>query len=122
MGDDDIYRGQMRQDTPLNSALCKLWYRLWQLSGFSTSASGGGITVAFNYPSGNPNTFSLTAGQGHLIPQGAFNVGVLAQTGTVLIDGISWPLLTPYNFDARIGGPLQVTCGSPGTCLINYLL
>ncbi len=45
MGDSDIYRGEMTQHTPLNSALCKIWYRLWQITGFGASGAGG-ITVA----------------------------------------------------------------------------
>lgn len=122
MGDQDVYRGEMRQDTPLNSALCKIWYRLWQISGFSTSGSGGSGGIAFTYPTGNPNTFSLTAGQSHTIPAGAFNIGILPTAGTVTVDGVSWPASTPYNFEARVAADLVVTCGSPGTAIINYLL
>lgn len=44
-GDDDIYRAQVTQRTPLNVALCAIWYRLWQLTGFGSSG-GGGIAVA----------------------------------------------------------------------------
>lgn len=40
-GDDDIYRGQVTQRTPLNVALCAIWYRLWQITGFGSSGSGG---------------------------------------------------------------------------------
>lgn len=72
-GDSDIYRGEMRQDTPLNVALCKLWYRIWQLTGFSASGSGVvGLTVLpkqYTTPSNfvpvttNGNAVTILAGE-----------------------------------------------------------
>ncbi len=46
MGDDDIYRQAVKQRTPLNHALCAIWYRLWELTGFSSTGGSGGIAIA----------------------------------------------------------------------------
>lgn len=54
-GDSDIYRGQVNQRTPLNVALCAIWYRLWQITGFSNSGSGGTFVVA------NPATYNVSS-------------------------------------------------------------
>ncbi len=61
-GDDDIYRAQVTQRTPLNVALCAIWYRLWQLTGFSSSGSGG---VPVTPSGGVVRTFTLTAATGN---------------------------------------------------------
>lgn len=88
-------------------------------------AQVGGVAATFAqfqaYPSGTPSIFSKTAGQTETIPVGAFNIGVMFLTGTGTIGGVSWPLLTPFNIDARIASTLAVVCGSPGTALVNYL-
>lgn len=83
MSDSDIYRGEMRQDVPLNSALCKIWYRIWQLSGFSASGAGGIVitpqTVAFQ-------SFLLSAGAAS-IPVGAIGWTFTILTGTADFNG-----------------------------------
>ncbi len=70
MGDDDIYRAPVKQHTPLNVALCAIWYRLWQITGFGASGSGG-ITIA---PSLGTYSYFHVAANGTLsggIPQSA---------------------------------------------------
>lgn len=54
----------MRQNTPLNVALCKLWYRLWQLTGFSTSGDeGGGSQQAPTWEASTAASFAVAAGK-----------------------------------------------------------
>lgn len=37
---DDIYRAPVKQRTPLNQALCAIWYQLWKLGGEGGSSGG----------------------------------------------------------------------------------
>lgn len=78
-GDSDIYRGQVTQRTPLNEALCAIWYRLWQLTGFSSSGSGG-IVITPQTVTRVP--FKIGASDSQLIPAGAKGYGFSVTAGT----------------------------------------
>lgn len=89
---------------------------------YPSSGGGGSSGVVIRYPSGTLSVFSKTAGQTETIPVGAFNIGILITSGTAMIGGVSWPVNTPFNLEARTAATITVVCGSPGTAVINYLL
>ena len=116
-GDSSIYDGQMRQNTPLNVALCKIWYRLWQLSGFSTSGDEGGGTQQ------TPAASSTTASTGS-VPAGFKSVAFVTSSDWVgTIAGGSWPASASLSFSAdqfRTLGGINYT-RSAGTLYIATL-
>ncbi len=72
-------------------------------------------------PSGTPSIFAKTAGQTETIPIGAFNIGVIINTGTGTIGGVAWPTGVPFNISAKTAATIAVVCATPGTASINYL-
>lgn len=78
-GDSDIYRGKVTQRTPLNQALCAIWYRLWQLTGFSSSGSGG---IVITPQIVNRVPFKIAASGTQAIPTGAKGYGWTVTAGT----------------------------------------
>lgn len=118
-GDEDIYRGQVRQNTPLNAALCAIWYRLWQLTGFSASGSGG-ISVTFQPTTVIPHFVLVSAGSSHVIPAGAIGAGVLITTGTGTLNGVSWPVLVPWNEQNKLSSAVTLQLGATSTAQVYY--
>lgn len=78
-GDSDIYRGSPGQRTPLTHILCMIWYRIWQLTGFSASGSGG-IPLTSQTVTRVP--FKIGASGTQLIPTGAKGYGWTVTAGT----------------------------------------
>jgi len=83
----------MRQDTPLNSALCKIWYRLFQLTGFSNSGESG---------EGSQQTPALTAATSNgAVAAGFKSVGFVTSSDWVgTIAGASFPASASINYNA----------------------
>lgn len=118
MGDSDIYRGEMRLETPLNSALCKIWYRLWQITGFETPGGGtpgGGtpVTVTSTAPTSGG---SVTAGS-----KGASFVTSADFVGT--INGATFPASASKNINPPLGyvNPIIPYTVSAGTLYIDVM-
>lgn len=102
-----------------------------------SSGGGGGITTngltdaqlraaavpvsPSSYPSGTLTVRAKAAGETENIPVGAFQIGVIFNTGTGTINGVAWPTGLPFNIEARTAAAIAVVCGSPGTASINYL-
>lgn len=111
------------------------WVRLQILLALQALAPGGpgaGLTDAqlraaavpvslSSYPSGTLTVRAKAAGETENIPIGAFQIGVIFNTGTGTINGVAWPTGLPFNIEARTAAAIAVVCGSPGTASINYL-
>lgn len=103
-GDSDIYRGQVDQRTPLNVALCAIWYRLWQITGFSSSG-GGGISVSFTPVVVTPHFVVTTTT--YSIPVGAINSSVFINSGTYTLNGVAQPN-TSWTEPNKLGSAVAV--------------
>ncbi len=72
-------------------------------------------------PSGTLTVLAKVAGETATIPIGAFNIGVIFNTGTGTIGGVAWPTGVPFNITAKTAATIAVVCNTPGTASINYL-
>lgn len=72
-------------------------------------------------PTGTPHApIAAVAGSTTNIPIGAFDIGVLIQTGTGTILGTNWPALLPFNVAGKIATTIPIILANPGTALITY--
>lgn len=116
-GDSDIYRGQVDQRTPLNVALCAIWYRLWQLGGFNQGGAGGVVVTPQTV---TPNFHAIAASGTFTIPAGAKGWTAAILTGTGTIGGIAIAVPFSDSDDNTLASGITVTTDSASTAFVRW--
>lgn len=99
--------------------IIKLWYQA--LIGQGTPPTGGGLPVSSSPTTVAPNFQPpVTAGQTVVIPPGAINSSVIILTGTGTLNGVDQPVGVPWTEPNKLGAPVTLVLGSPGTARVYY--